>query len=50
MIKNINNMEEKHYTPLFLINKMWEPLPFFLKYLVLNIYQDLFQILTRQKN
>lgn len=20
MIKNINNMEEKHYTPLFLIN------------------------------
>lgn len=24
MIKNINNMEEKHYTPLFLINKMWD--------------------------
>jgi len=24
MIKNINNMEEKHYTPLLLINKMWD--------------------------
>jgi hypothetical protein len=24
MIKNKNNMEEKYYTPLFLINKMWD--------------------------